>query len=130
MTRDDYERYKEAFNRRDYDTVFDFYADDAKIAFFGVEISDREEFRQFYSFLHSYFDESLTIERFASSDELVALEGVIRIVGKRDLDRATLDERGLYQFSPLMAGQVIEMRQYIHYAVRDGKFVGVGCALA
>ena len=41
MTREDYERYAAAFNARDYDTVFDFYAERPKMAFFGIEITTR-----------------------------------------------------------------------------------------
>jgi len=43
MTREDYERYAAAFNERDYDAVFDFYADNPRLAFFGIEITTREE---------------------------------------------------------------------------------------
>ena len=98
MDRETYEKYKEAFNDRRYDDVFDFYADDAKIAFFGIDISERAAFSDFYAFLHSYVIETLTIERFAASDELLALEGIIRVEATRDLDRDTLDARGLIFF--------------------------------
>ena len=36
MTREDYERYAAAFNARDYDAVFDFYAENPRMAFFGT----------------------------------------------------------------------------------------------
>ena len=67
MTREDYERYAAAFNARDYDAVFDFYAENPRMAFFGVEITTREQLRAFYTFLHTYVRETITIERFASS---------------------------------------------------------------
>ncbi|WP_395397324.1 nuclear transport factor 2 family protein [Novosphingobium sp. BL-8A] len=129
MTREDYERYAAAFNARDYDAVYDFYAPGARLAFFGVELASRAAFKRFYSFLHSYVDETLTIERFAGSDELVALEGVIRIEARRDLDAETLKEEGLDQFFPIRAGEVQELRQFIHYHVDKGGFSGVQCAL-
>lgn len=129
MTRAEYERYAAAFNAREYDMVYDFYAPGARLAFFGVELKTREAFRDFYGFLHSYVKESLTIERFAASEELVALEGIIRVEAVRDLTAETLAARGLTQFFPIKQGEVQEMRQYIHYHVEGGKFTAVGCAI-
>lgn len=129
MNRADYERYAQAFNHRDYDTVFDFYAPDAKIQFFGVDLGTREAFKRFYSFLHAHVIETLTIERFAASENLVALEGIIRVEGIRDLTAEALREQGLDQFAPIRKGEVQEMRQYIHYHVANGHFTSVGCAI-
>jgi hypothetical protein len=130
MRREDYQRYLDAFNARDYDSVYDFYAEGSELAFFGATLKSRQDFKDFYSFLHSYVSETITIERYAGSDELVALEAVVRIEARRDLDRATLDARGLHGFFPIRTGEVQTMRQYVHYHVREGKFTGVGCALA
>ena len=130
MTREDYERYAAAFDARDYDTVFDFYAENPRMAFFGIEITTREQLRAFYTFLHRYVRETIAIERFAASDELAAVEGLIRIEGIADLTREILDARGMQQFFPVRTGEVQEMRQYIHYHLKDGKIESVGCALA
>lgn len=129
MTREDYERYAAAFNARDYDTVYDFYAPGAHLTFFGVDLATRDAFKRFYGFLHRHVDESLSIERFAASNELVALEGVIRIEARRDLSAEALAAEGLDQFFPIKAGEVQELRQFIHYHVSDGKFTAVSCAL-
>jgi hypothetical protein len=129
MTREDYERYAAAFNARDYDAVFDFYAENPRMAFFGVEITTRGQLRAFYSFLHRFVRETIAIERFASSEELAAVEGVIRIEGIEDLTREVLDANGMEQFFPIAKGDVQEMRQYIHYHLKDGKIASVGCAL-
>ena len=129
MTRDDYERYVAAFNARDYDAVFDFYAENPRMAFFGIEITTRQQLRDFYSFLHTYVRETITIEKFASSDELAAVEGIIRIEAFRELRREVLDANGMQQFFPVALGEVQEMRQYIHYHLEDGKIANVGCAI-
>ena len=129
MNRDDYDRYVEAFNARDYDTVFDFYAPDPRLAFFGVEITTRDQLKAFYSFLHRYVRETVTVERFAGSDELAAIEAIVRVEATADLTRETLDAQGLQQFHPITKGEVQEMRQYIHYHLRDGKITSVGCAM-
>ena len=129
MTREDYDRYTAAFNARDYDAVFDFYAQRPRMAFFGVEITTRQQLRDFYGFLHQYVKETVTVERFAGSDELAAVEGIVRVEGISDLTREMLDARGLQQFFPITKGDVQEMRQYIHYHLKDGKIESVGCAL-
>ena len=130
MTRDDYQRYAAAFNARDYDAVFDFYAENPRMAFFGIEITSREQLRAFYTFLHRFVRETIAIERFAASDELAAVEGVIRIEGIEELTRAVLDANGMQQFFPVAKGEIQEIRQYIHYHLKDGKIASVGCALA
>ncbi len=129
MTLEDYERYAAAFNARDYDAVFDFYADNPRLAFFGIEIRTREELRAFYSFLHSFVRETIEVERVACSDELVAVEGIVRIEAFKDLTREILDENGMEQFFPIAKGEVQEMRQYLHYHLENGKFASVGCAI-
>ncbi len=129
MTREDYEKYAAAFNARDYDAVFDFYAENPKMAFFGIEITTRQQLRDFNGFLHQYVRETIAIEKFAGSDELAAVEGIIRIEGIVDLTREMLDANGMQQFFPVVKGEVQEMRQYIHYHLADGKIHSVGCAL-
>ena len=128
MTRDDYDRYVAAFNARDYDAVFDFYVDNPDMAFFGVEIRSRENLKEFYTFLHSFVKETITVERFASSDELAAVEAIVRIEAFRDLTSDILEEKG-YQLFPIAKGEVQEMLQFIHYHLRDGKIEQVRCAL-
>jgi len=130
MTREDYDRYVAAFNARDYDAVFDFYAEHPKMAFFGIEITSRDQLKDFYGFMHRYVKETVTVERFAGSDELAAVEAIVRIEATDDLTREILDARGMGQFFPIAKGEVQEMRQYIHYHLKDGKIESVGCALA
>lgn len=129
MTREDYDRYVAAFNSRDYDAVFDFYAEYPRMAFFGIEITSREQLKDFYGFMHGYVTETVTVERFAGSDELAAVEAIVRIEATDDLTREVLDARGMDQFFPIAKGEVQEMRQYIHYHLNNGKIESVGCAL-
>jgi hypothetical protein len=129
MTREDYDRYVAAFNARDYDAVFDFYADNPRMAFFGIEITTRDQLKDFYGFMHRYVRETVTVERFAGSDEFAAVEAVVRIEATDDLTREILAARGMDQFFPIAKGEVQDMRQYIHYHLKDGKIESVGCAL-
>jgi hypothetical protein len=129
IERHDYEEYLRRFNARDYDGVFDFYTEQPQIAFFGITIHSREELKRFYGFLHAHASEAITVERFASSDDLVALEAIVRIEGLRDLSAEALAAEGYGQLNPIARGQVIEMRQMIHYDVVDGRFAAVRCAI-
>nr|WP_166179294.1 nuclear transport factor 2 family protein [Altererythrobacter segetis] len=129
MTRDDYGRYVAAFNAREYNAVFDFYAENPRMAFFGIEITTRDQLKEFYGFMHRYVKETVTVERFAGSDELAAVEAMVRIEAIDHLTREILDARGMQQFFPIAKGEVQEMRQYIHYHLKDGKIESVGCAL-
>jgi len=125
-----YEDYLGKFNARDYDGVFDFYADNPNMAFFGVSIRSRDELKRFYGFLHSYIRETITAERIVCDKHTLALEANVRIEGLRDLDAQTLAEHGCGQFHPIKAGDVIEMKQYIHYHLDErGKITSVGCAI-
>jgi hypothetical protein len=125
-----YQDYLKKFNARDYDGVFDYFSDQPDMAFFGVRIQSREELKKFYGFLHSYIRETITAERIVCDAHTLALEAVVRLEGIRDLDAQTLTANGCAQFHPIKAGQVIELKQYIHYHLDDaGKIVSVGCAL-
>lgn len=127
MNRADYDRYLEAFNRRDYDAVCDFYGDPMQMAFFGLDIRTREDMKRFYGFLHSYVRESARVLNFASSPTLAAVDAIVRVEAFRDLDRQTLDAHGCQKFFPIRQGEVQEMRQFIFYTLRDGKIARVEC---
>lgn len=91
-----YERYLAAFNARDYDGVCDFYAQPMKLDFFGVSLRSREDLKRFYGFLHSYVKESVRVLNFASSETLTAVDALVRIEGKCDLDRDTQSRRYIF----------------------------------
>jgi hypothetical protein len=129
MNRDAYDAYVRAFNARDYDAVCDFYVQPPTMSFFGVTISSREELKAFYSFLHSYVTESVTITRFASSNDLTAVDAIVRIEAFRDLDAETLAANGCSGFFPIKAGDVQTLRQFLFYSTRDGKIERVECAM-
>ncbi len=129
MNRDAYNRYLAAFNAKDYDGVADFYGDPINMDFFGISLRSRDDLKRFYSFLHSYVYESVTVRNFASSDTLTAVDGIVRIEAYRDLTREILDEQGATGFYPMTAGQVFELRQFIFYTIRDGKIVQTECAM-
>jgi SnoaL-like domain len=129
VTRDDYEAYLAAFNAKDYDGVADFYAEPMNMDFFGVALRSREDLKKFYTFLHSYVKESVTVQNFASSDTLTAVDATVRIEAFRDLTQEVLDANGAGQFYPIMTGQVQELRQFIFYTVKNRKIMQTECAM-
>lgn len=129
MNREAYDRYCAAFNAKDYDAVADFYAEPIVIDFFGVAIRNRADIKRFYAFLHSYVKEIAIVRNFASSDTLTAVDATIRIEAFRDLSAEVLAENGCALFHPVKAGDVLEMRQFIFYTIRDGKIARTECAM-
>jgi ketosteroid isomerase-like protein len=129
MNRDDYDHYLAAFNAKDYDAVADFYADPIQMDFFGISLRSRQDLKDFYSFLHSYVHESVTVQNFASSETLTAIDGIVRIEAYRDLTRETLDAHGATGFYPMAKGQVFTLRQFIFYTIKDGKIAQTECAM-
>jgi ketosteroid isomerase-like protein len=129
MNREAYETYLAAFNAKDYDGVADFYAEPMMMDFFGVSLRSRDDLKRFYGFLHSYVKESVTVLNFASSDTLTAVDGLVRIEAIRDLSPDVLDANGASAFHPMIAGEVIELRQFIFYTIRGGKIAQTECAM-
>ena len=129
MTREDYENYLRLFNARDYDGVLDHFTDDAVVEFAGFAFEGRQMVRDFYAFFHAFVDERITLHRFLSDDQSVALEATVRLDGKADLTEDILEARGLKGLFTLNKGQVLEVPQFIHYHLRDGKFAKALCAV-
>jgi hypothetical protein len=121
LTREDFNRYQEAFHSGDYDTAFDYYVEYPRLRVFGVEITTRLQLRRLSRFLREHIHESIEVERFALSDNLLAIEALVRVEGLRNMDTQRLREEGLYQFHPIAAGEVQLMRHFVHYRLRDGK---------
>ena len=129
MNRDAYDQYLGCFNSKDYDGVANFYAEPMKMDFFGVSIRSREDLTRFYTFLHSYVKESVTVLNFAASETLTAVDAIVRIEALRELPQDVLEANGAGAFHPMQAGQILEMRQFIFYTTRAGKIVQTECAL-
>lgn len=128
--RADFDRYQAAFHAGDYDTAFDFYVENPQLSVFGVEISTRIQLAKLSSFLREYIRETVQVERFALSEDLVAVEALVRVQGLRDLKAQRLREQGLYRFHPIDAGEFQVMRHFIHYRLRDGRIESGSCVPA
>jgi ketosteroid isomerase-like protein len=129
VNRADYDRYVRCFNARDYEAVLEYWASDFDLTFAGYHFHTKAEVRDFHAFFHQYAKETVLVTAFVSRPEMVALEATVRLEGIRELTRTTLESKGFGRLVGLGVGQVVEIPQYIHYHLRDGKIVRAGCAL-
>lgn len=129
MTREDYEDYLRLFNARDYDAVLDHFTEDAEVEFAGFAFKGQQVVKDFYAFFHEIVDERITLHRFMSDGDTVALEADVRLEAKADLSETVLEARGLKGLFVLEKGQVLEVPQFIHYHMRNGKFAKALCAV-
>jgi hypothetical protein len=129
MDRASYDRYLARFNARDYAAVLDFYAAEFEISFAGYTLRTRAAVLDFYKFLHAHLRETITVQSFVSDEHFLAIEAIVRLEGLVDLTAGALEAAKLGRMFPLQAGQVIEIPQFIHYHLIDGKIVKALCAV-
>ncbi len=130
MDRTAFNAYLECFNRRDYDGVLRFWADDFTVSFAGYNFHGPAEFIGFYRFFHRHVNETIAVDEFLSNDRIVVLEARVRLEGVLDVTPEELRAAGYGRLITPKAGQVIEIPQFIHYHLQAGKFASVICAVA
>lgn len=124
-----YQRYLGYFNSRDYDSVVAHFQPDAEVRFGGVVLKGHAAIREFYAFFHGYVIETITVSRFAGSEQLVALEASVRLEATRDLTADQLTSQGYPGLVPLSAGEIVALDQFIHYHMEDGRFALAACLI-
>lgn len=129
MTLEEYENYLALFNAKDYDAVFDHFTEDCEIVFGGYCFSGKPAIRQFYAFFHAHTKEAITLQRYLSDGETVALEAVVRLEGLKDVSPEMMAERGLHRLAAMPKGMTIEIPQFIHYHLENGKFKKALCSI-
>ncbi|MGX7896012.1 nuclear transport factor 2 family protein [Tsuneonella sp. HG222] len=129
MDRAGYEKYLGLFNAKNYDAVLDHFTDDCEVVFAGYCLKGKQAVREFYKFFHSVTKETITLQRFLAGEATVALEAVVRLEGIADSTPDMFAERGLGRLFALAKGQVIEVPQFIHYHLENGKFKKALCAI-
>ena len=129
MNREAYDRYLTMFNARDYDGILGHFADRFELHFAGYVFRTKEEVKRFYAFLHSHVREEIAVSRYVSDDRTVALEATVKLTGERDLGAPELEAAGYTRLVTLPVGAVVEIPQFIHYHLEDGKIVKAVCAV-
>ena len=129
MTRREFDEYLNKFNARDYNGFLDYYAEPFELIHAGGRFTTREEVLKSYAFLHRYLQETIIVDRFVSDEKTVAIEARVRIEGIEDLTPEILAASDYPGFLPLKTGQVIEIPEFIHYHIENGKFTKVECKI-
>jgi len=115
MTEDDYHRYIEAFNARDYAALESFFADDFVLENAGFRVAGKPAFRAFYAFFHEYCREEVVFREFFPGTNGFVANVVIRFTGLKDLSAEVLAEKGYSGMSVVPKGVTVEVEFYIHY---------------
>jgi len=129
MDRKAYDRYLACFNGRDYDGVIAHFLPDAEIRFAGLTLKGGDAIRSFYAFFHDHVIETIFVDRFAVSDDLLAMEARVRLEAKKDVTRDILEAQGYPQLVTMTKGDVVILPQFIHYHLVNGKFANAVCQI-
>ncbi|NBC36196.1 nuclear transport factor 2 family protein [Novosphingobium sp. FSY-8] len=126
FTQDDYMRYIEAFNGRDYATLETFFADDFALENAGFRVQGKPAFREFYRFFHAYCRETVLFKGFYPGAGVAAGTGfvanvVIRFEGLQDLSPELLAQMGYAGMTPVAQGMQVDIEFLILYSLNaDG----------
>ncbi len=123
MTEDDYHRYIEAFNARDYDTLEKFFADDFVLENAGFAVRGKAAFRAFYAFFHEYCREEVEFREFFPGKRGFVSNVVIWFTGLKELSQQELDQRGYGGMTPIPVGMRVPVEFYIHYMLNDAGLI-------
>lgn len=123
MNRAQYQQYLDSFNGMDYDKVLEFWAPEFCVYVQGQVLFDSpESLKRTYAFLHSHVTEEIFVKHFLSDDKAIFMEADVRITAKKTITQQALDEAGIKAIMPIDAGMAVDIPQFIHYHLEDGKF--------
>ena len=129
MDRRTYDDYLARFNARDYEGVLAYYDDDPEIVFAGYSLRGKDAVRRFYGFFHEYVREEIEITRFVSDADTIAMEATVRLTGLKAVPDGAFAELGFGRLMAPGVGQTIEIPQFIHYHLRNGRLARALCAV-
>jgi hypothetical protein len=129
MNQSEFEKYLAYFNSRNYEKAMAFFIDDMMLKFAGYEISGKKDFIEFYRFFHHYVDEQVIVRQFAGDDENVIIDVIVRLEGREPLSSDMLKEKGFGRLAVPAQGEVVEIPQFIHYRIENGKFAEIRCVI-
>jgi len=121
MTREDFERYINAFNNNAFDVFTSFYADDVDFQLGDrMHIVGRTNIGDFYRGVKAHFAETLTI-----LDLVIAPDGACLHVHTRF---ETIEDWPDFTMWPTKKGDVREIESIILYRIANGKFTHIKSA--
>lgn len=120
MERARFDQYIARFNAADPTGFEEFIADDMHMINGTLEFHGVEGMKAHYAKIWQTFTERLTVGRFTSDDDHIAIEMDARFEALRDDPDST--------FGPVVKGEGFEFRGLIMYDVVDGKFARIRVA--
>ncbi|MDF8331677.1 nuclear transport factor 2 family protein [Novosphingobium cyanobacteriorum] len=117
MNEQDYHRYIEAFNARDYAMLETFFSDDFVLENAGFRVSGKPAFREFYRFFHAYCRETVSFRGFYPGKGGFVANVVIVFEGLQDLTAEVLAERGYSGMSVVPQGVQVQVEFLILYTL-------------
>lgn len=119
MTEEEYHRYVQAFNARDYSALESFFADDFALENAGFRIEGKQAFREFYAFFHEFCQEEVIFKEFFPGKNSFVANVLIRFTGLKALSQQVLDKMGYPGMTPVPVGVNVDVEFYIHYLLND-----------
>jgi hypothetical protein len=119
MNEQDYHRYVEAFNARDYAGLETFFADDFALENAGFRVDGKPAFREFYRFFHAYCRETVHLKGFYPGNGSFVANVVISFEGLADLSAQVLAEKGYSGMSLVPKGAQVDVEFLILYVLNS-----------
>jgi len=123
MTEEDYHRYIEAFNARDYAVLETFFADGFALENAGFRVEGKQAFREFYAFFHEYCREEVVFKGFYPGLGGFVANVVIRFSGIRELSQEVLDAKGYPGMTPVPVGVTVDVEFLILYLLDEAGLI-------
>jgi len=123
MTREEYDQYLLSFNGKDYSKVLEYWAPEFEVIVQGqLLFNSPETLVKTYGFLHDRVKEEVFVQEFMSDDDKIFMEAIVRITAKQTITAEDLEREGINGIMPIDAGTVVDIPQFIHYHLENGKF--------
>lgn len=120
MKRETYDDYIRRFNAQDMTAFEDYIAPSMRMVNGTLEFHGVQGMKDHYQLLWRTFSEELTVERFVSDDETLAVQMWAHFTAQHD------DPESL--FGPVKAGETFDFRGVIIYQIENGKFADIRVA--
>ena len=131
MNRNDYQHYLDSFNGRDYDKVLAFWAPQFVVTVQGEVLFDSpERLKQVYTFLHDHITEEIFVQHYLADGDKVFLEAIVRITANKTITAEALAAQNIRGIMPIEAGVAIDIPQFIHYHLENGRFKTGTCLVS
>ncbi len=123
MTREEYDQYLLSFNGTDYSKVLEYWAPEFEVIVQGQMLfNSAESLVRTYAFLHARVKEEVFVQEFLSDQDKIFMEAIVRITAHETITAEDLERENINGIMPIDAGTVLDIPQFIHYHLENGKF--------